>query len=235
MNAEKYQQQRKMTFRKFKQVSRNEDDKNAEEKIHKIVTDIEKDNENMISLPKERKGSDEFVKSLEGLDEAALRELENKIIDESDEYQKSLNEKMFALPAKGYNEMAKAVHLLLNKQTSQWQYTLGLVTMYEFWDENKRPKEVNYPTLDGTLRTLGSLSFTGYDEWKAVLTINNYFEPMRAKYVELTNQIYFNAEKHNAVMDKLKIYDPNIPTVDVDPDGRAKISEGGGNMPDPMS
>ena len=75
---------------------------------------------------------DEFVKSLEGLDEAALRELETKIIDESDEYQKSLNEKMFALPAKGYNEMAKAVHLLLNKQTSQWQYTLGLVTMYEF-------------------------------------------------------------------------------------------------------
>ena len=60
MNAEKYQQQRKMTFRKFKQVSRNEDDKNAEEKIHKIVTDIEKDNENMISLPKERKGSDEI-------------------------------------------------------------------------------------------------------------------------------------------------------------------------------
>ena len=178
---------------------------------------------------------DEFVKSLEGLDEAALRELENKIIDESDEYQKSLNEKMFALPAKGYNDVAKAIHLLLNKQTSQWQYTLGLVTMYEFWDEKKRPKEVNYPTLDGTLRTLGSLSFTGYDEWKAVLTINNYFEPMRAKYVELTNQIYFNAEKHNAVMDKLKVYDPNIPTVDVDPDGRAKISEGGGNMPDPMS
>ena len=61
MNADKYQMQRKMTFRKFKQMKRNEDDnKNTEEKIHKIVTDIEKDNENMISLPKERKGSDEI-------------------------------------------------------------------------------------------------------------------------------------------------------------------------------
>ena len=61
INADKYQQQRKNTFRKFqKQVSTNEDNKNAEEKIHKIVTDIEKDNENMISLPKERKGSDEL-------------------------------------------------------------------------------------------------------------------------------------------------------------------------------
>ena len=136
---------------------------------------------------------------------------------------------MFSLPTKGYDELAKAIHLLLNKQTSQWQYTLGLVTMYEFWDEKKHPKEVNYPTLDGTLRTLGSMSFTGYDEWKAVITINNYFEPMRAKYVELTNEIYFNAEKHNAVMDKLKVYDPNIPTVDVGPDGGAKISEGEGN------
>ena len=174
---------------------------------------------------------DEFVKSLEGLDEAALRELETKIIDESDEYQKSLNEQMFALPAKGYDELAKAIHLLLNKQTSQWQYTLGLVTMYEFCDEKKRPKEVNYPTLDGTLRTLGSMSFTGYDEWKAVITINNYFEPMRARYVELTNEIYFNAEKHNAVMDKLKVYDPNIPTVDVGQDAGARISEGDENAP----
>ena len=87
---------------------------------------------------------DEFVKSLEGLDEAALRELETKIINESDEYQKSLNGQMFSLPTKGYDELAKAIHLLLNKQTSQWQYTLGLVTMYEFWDEKKHPKEVSY-------------------------------------------------------------------------------------------
>lgn len=177
---------------------------------------------------------DEFVKSLEGLDEKALREMEQKVIEESDEFQKNLNTTMFALPSKDYENVAKAIHKLLDKQTSQWQYTLGLVTMYEFWDENKRPKEVNYPTLDGTLRTLGALSFTGYDEWKAVITINDYFEPMRKKYVDLTNEIYFNAEKHNAVMDKLKVFDPNIPTVDVGPDGGARVSEGS-QMPEPMS
>lgn len=177
---------------------------------------------------------DEFVKSLEGLDEKALREMEQKVIEESDEFQKNLNTTMFALPSKDYENVAKAIHKLLDKQTSQWQYTLGLVTMYEFWDEKKRPKEVNYPTLDGTLRTLGALSFTGYDEWKAVITINDYFEPMRKKYVDLTNEIYFNAEKHNAVMDKLKVFDPNIPTVDVGPDGGARVSEGS-QMPEPMS
>lgn len=95
--------------------------------------------------------------------------------------------------------------------------------MYEFWDEDKRPKEVNYPTLDGTLRTLGSLTFTGYEEWKAVLTINDYFEDIREKYVEATNVIYLNAEKHNVVMDKLKIYDENIPTCTVGEDGGARI------------
>ena len=177
---------------------------------------------------------DEFVKSLEGLDEKALREMEQKVIEESDKFQKNLNTTMFALPSKDYENVAKAIHKLLDKQTSQWQYTLGLVTMYEFWDEKKRPKEVNYPTLDGTLRTLGALSFTGYDEWKAVITINDYFEPMRKKYVELTNEIYFNAEKHNAVMDKLKVFDPNIPTVDVGADGGARVSEGS-QMPEPMS
>lgn len=177
---------------------------------------------------------DEFVKSLEGLDEKALREMEQKVIEESDEFQKNLNTTMFALPSKDYENVAKAIHKLLDKQTSQWQYTLGLVTMYEFWDEKKRPKEVNYPTLDGTLRTLGALSFTGYDEWKAVITINDYFEPMRKKYVELTNEIYFNAEKHNAVMDKLKVFDPNIPTVDVGPDGEARVVEDS-QIPEPMS
>ena len=177
---------------------------------------------------------DEFVKSLEGLDEKALREMEQKVIEESDKFQKNLNTTMFALPSKDYENVAKAIHKLLDKQTSQWQYTLGLVTMYEFWDEKKRPKEVNYPTLDGTLRTLGALSFTGYDEWKAVITINDYFEPMRKKYVDLTNEIYFNAEKHNAIMDKLKVFDPNIPTVDVGTDGGARVSEGS-QMPEPMS
>lgn len=177
---------------------------------------------------------DEFVKSLEGLDEKALREMEQKVIEESDKFQKNLNTTMFALPSKDYENVAKAIHKLLDKQTSQWQYTLGLVTMYEFWDEKKRPKEVNYPTLDGTLRTLGALSFTGYDEWKAVITINDYFEPMHKKYVDLTNEIYFNAEKHNAVMDKLKVFDPNIPTVDVGPDGGARVNEGS-QMPEPMS
>lgn len=177
---------------------------------------------------------DEFVKSLESLDEKALREMEQKVIEESDEFQKNLNTTMFALPSKDYENVAKAIHKLLDKQTSQWQYTLGLVTMYEFWDEKKRPKEVNYPTLDGTLRTLGALSFTGYDEWKAVITINDYFEPMRKKYVDLTNEIYFNAEKHNAIMDKLKVFDPNIPTVDVGPDGGARVIEDS-QMPEPMS
>lgn len=164
-----------------------------------------------------------FVKTLDGKTEAELREIEEQIIKESDEYQQKLNTTMFALPAKGYTEVAKAIHMLLDKQTVQWQYTLGIVTMYEFWDEEKRPKEVNYPTLDGTLRTLGALSFTGYPEWKAVLTINDYFEEIREKYVEATNIIYLNAEKHNAVMDKLKIYDENIPTCSVGEDGGARI------------
>lgn len=168
---------------------------------------------------------DEFVKSLEDKTEAELRELEQQVIKESDEYQTNLNTMMFDLPSKDYAEVAKSIHLLLNKHTAQWQYTLGLVTMYEFWDEVKRPKEVNYPTLDGTLRTLGQLSFTGYDEWKAVITINNYFEPMRPKYVDATNLIYLNAEKHNAVMDKLKIYDPTVPNVSVGEDGGVRLEE----------
>jgi hypothetical protein len=166
---------------------------------------------------------DEFVKTLDGKTEAELREIEQTIINEAEEYQKSLNTTMFALPAKNYKNVATSIHRLLDKQTVQWQYTLGLITMYEFWDEDHRPKEVNYPTLDGTLRTLGGLTFTGYREWKDVVTINEYFEPLRKQYVDVTNEVYLNAEKHNAVMDKLKIYDPDIPNCTVGEDGGARV------------
>lgn len=168
---------------------------------------------------------DEFVKTLEGLDEAQLRELEQKVIADAEAFEKSLATKMFKLPKKGYEEVATAIQMLLNKQTVQFAYTKGLQVMYEAWDPKNYSSEVNYPTLDSTLRTINQLQFTGYNEWKAATTINDYFTPIQEEYIDLTTTIYLHAEKHNAVMDKLKLFDSTIPNLTVGEDGGARLEE----------
>jgi hypothetical protein len=82
-----------------------------------------------------------------------------------------------------------------------------MITMYEFWGP-LNPKTVGYPMFDGTLRTLGELKFTGYNEWKKVIQINDYFKDLRDEYQELTQEIWDNASKHSILCDRIQILDP---------------------------
>lgn len=148
-----------------------------------------------------------FEATLTGMDGEALKNLEQEIIKEADEVEKKVRSKVYKLPKKNQDEVAKAIRMLLNKQTIQWQYTLGFVNMYEFWTGTQ--KEVNYDNLDSTLRTLGQLQFTGYDEWKAVTLINDYFAAIRDEYADDTQEIFFIAEKHNSVMNAMDKLNPD--------------------------
>ena len=107
-----------------------------------------------------------------------------------------------------YKEAAEAIRYLLNKQSVQWQYALTYVAMFDFWDPEKQPKEVAYAMLDSTLRTLGQLQFTGYNEWCAVIAINKYFEAVQEDYVNVTESVYDVASKHNVVMEAMELNKP---------------------------
>ena len=89
-------------------------------------------------------------------------------------------------------------------ETVQWQYTLGLVGLYDFWNPEKKSKKIPYAQLDAILRTLGQMQFTGYTEWAAVVAINKYFEPLHNAYVDATEKTYDIASKHQAVMQKME-------------------------------
>jgi hypothetical protein len=104
------------------------------------------------------------------------------------------------LPKENYKEVAEGIRMLLNKQTVQWQYTLGLVSIYDFWNPEKMTKKIPFAQLDAVLRTLGQMQFTGYNEWAAVIAINKYFEPLHNDYVEATEATYDIASKHQIVM-----------------------------------
>lgn len=151
--------------------------------------------------------TEDFKKTLDGKSLEELKKIEQKVITECDTIDKEVTETNFDMPAENYAEVAKAIKHFLDKQTVQWQYTLSMVAMYDFW-KDECPKTIPYAQLDSVLRTIGNMQFTGYDEWAMVVAINKYFEPLRAKYTEVTQRVYDAASKHQMVMEALGLVQP---------------------------
>lgn len=165
----------------------------------------------MVDQVEKQKQLKKFEDSLKGKTIDELKKLEQEIIEEAEKIDKEVQEQTFKLPKENYDIVSSSIHMLLNKKTVQWQFTLGMVAMYDFWDEKKKPATIQYPMLDGTLRALGELSFTGYSEWSAVVAINKYFDPIREEYIKATEKVYDIASKHNAVMDAIQKNTPITP------------------------
>ena len=150
---------------------------------------------------------EDFKKSLEGKTLPELQEIEKQIVAEADKIDKEISETTFDLPKENYETVADAIKYFLNKQTVQWQYTLGMVGMYDFWD-GKHQTKIPYAQLDSILRTLGGMQFTGYEEWAKVIAINKFFEGLREQYVEVTQKAYDVATRHQMLMDAMGLNTP---------------------------
>ena len=157
---------------------------------------------------KKRQQIEEFSKKLREMSVEELKKLEQEVIKEAEDTDKKVSETEFVLPTENYAHVAGAIQKLLDKQTVEWRFTLGLVSMHDFWDPANYPGKTKYPMLDATLRTLGEMQYSGYNEWAMVVAINKYFESLHAKYVETTETVYDVASKHNAILDELKLREP---------------------------
>ena len=145
-----------------------------------------------------------FQKSLEGLTKEELEAKEQEIIKEADKVNKEVVETKFDLPKDNYMITCNAIRMLLETKIEvQWQYAKAMLEMYDFWNPEDRQDTIVFGALDATLRQLGQLKFKGHDEWHAVVPINEYFEPIRQKYIETSQKIYDVADKHNAIMQEL--------------------------------
>lgn len=147
--------------------------------------------------------SQKFVKSLQGLTKEQLEAKEQELIKEADKVNNDVINAKFDLKQDGYAEACYAIRFILSHVEVQWQYAKAMTEMYDFWDGTKKPDYVNFGMLDTTLRQLGQLKFTGYEEWKAVVDINSYFESIKDKYIETSQKIYDVADKHQAIMQEL--------------------------------
>lgn len=161
-----------------------------------------------MDIKKKQQQLKEISASLKDLTLEQLEEREQEIIKKADANDEAVAKKEFKLPTENYKVVAEAIQKFLNKKTVEWQFTLGLLSMYEFWDPAKHSKTITYPMLDATLRTLGELKFTGYEEWAAVIAINKYFEALRKDYEDVTETIYDIANEHNAIIDELSLRKP---------------------------
>ena len=157
-----------------------------------------------MNLEEKQKMLKDYENSLNGKTFEELEKIESQLIAEADENDQRVSKTEFDLPKENYKEVATSIRKLLNKQTVQWQYTLGLVGLYDFWNPEKKSKKIPYAQLDAILRTLGGMQFTGYEEWAAVVAINKYFEPLHNAYVDATEKTYDIASKHQAVMQKME-------------------------------
>ena len=159
----------------------------------------------MDKLKEKQKALAKFEKTLEKKSVEELLELEQELIKEADKNGENLGKLEFDMPEDNYYTVADAIRYFLNKETVEWQYTLGLVSMYDFWDPNKRPEKIPYPHLDSILRTLGSMRFTGYNEWSMVVAVNKFFEPLTKAYTAATDETYNIAAKHDAVIKAIEL------------------------------
>ena len=156
--------------------------------------------------PEERvKARSEFKASLANMTKDELDALAAKLTEESKETDTKVANLNYTLENKGQKAAWDAIKTFLDKQSVKWNYALGLITLYEFFDKSQ--KEISFAMLDTILRLLGSLEYKGYVEWKMVTTINDYFTPIAADYRDVTDQIYDVAERYALVDSQLKMFE----------------------------
>ena len=156
--------------------------------------------------PEERiKELSDFKKSLVEMTEEQLRDLAAKLIEESKELDARVSQTEYKLATKGQKDAFEAIKYFLNTQKVKWNYALGIITIYEYFDQAQ--KNITFAMLDTVLRLLGSLEFTGYDEWKKVSLVNDYFTPVAQDYRDLTDEIYNIGERYAAVDGQLKMFE----------------------------
>ena len=147
-----------------------------------------------------------FRETLKDKTKEELEKLEQEVIAEADKHTEARNNKKFTLPSKNYKEAAESIRMSLDTISVQWQYAMVLKALYDFFDPEKKPADILYPMLDSLLRQLTNANLKGHEQWSAVVTISEYFEPIREEYAETAAEIYVDAEKHNVIVNQLQLF-----------------------------
>lgn len=171
-----------------------------------------KNNEIQSTLEKELKEAQDKVQQIQTVEEAL--EIEKELVKVINDYDHSLDERKYQLPekcewdGKSYkkSEVAKKVLYFLNKNTVEWQYTLGLYQTYKLWLGD--PSEIHYRHYDSTLRLLNQVKFTGNQEWTDILIVNEFMSSCHHDYTADTAWYLFLSNVHSAIISRAEALKP---------------------------
>lgn len=149
-----------------------------------------------------------------------LVQLENELMKEHDEFQSTLRQTNYKLPdsVEFENEthkkkvVADNIAHFLNKQEVEWSYTLGLYQLVKLW--RNIGEEIPYDAYDSTLRILNQTKFKGFNEWRDILVANEYLSACHFEYAKDTSYMIYLANKHNIIMDRMKLVSPTPEAVE---------------------
>lgn len=150
-------------------------------------------------------------------EEQELLDLEKELMKEHDETQKALKETVYELKdsvmfdGKEFKKsrIADNIAYFLNKHEVEWSYTLGMYQLVQLW-RSANLTQISYEAYDSTLRLLNQTKFKGYGEWEDILAVNEYLSSCHEAYVKDTSYLIFIAQKHNTILDRLKLVSPDV-------------------------
>ena len=158
----------------------------------------------------------EFTESLKQIDDIdKLKEMEQDVIKEIDANGEETAKKKYKLPEQTtfrgttYNRSKVGGYVgdLLDGQEVNWQMTLGLFDIIDFWkkvaNDKNNVSEIPYQLYDATLRFLGQRTYKGYETIRKVLVVSSIFSESRDEYLSDLSLTYFLANKHNAILTRM--------------------------------
>ena len=169
-------------------------------------------------LERYSKEVEEYTTSIEKMSVEELKAQEAELIPVMDAWDKELKSKEYSLSDvitwQGHTytraQIGNKIIAILRKFECEYKYTLGMWQMADWWSNTK--SSIDFSTLDSTLRVLGNpaIKYKGPSEWENILIINAYFETCNDAYQKDTLKTYMLADKHNAILDALKLNTPVV-------------------------
>lgn len=104
--------------------------------------------------------------------------------------------------------VCKQVAEMIENNEVEWSYTLGLYDLSKLW--RAAPEVIQYHAYDSTLRILGGMKYKGRDQWRKILTINNFLGSCHEEYMRDTAYMLYLSNLHNVVIDALKKFNPEV-------------------------
>jgi hypothetical protein len=144
-----------------------------------------------------------------------LKELEKEILEEQDKFNDYVKTIEYEIPRDltwdntkySRNEIYSKIIYFLNKNEVQFAYTLGLYELIKFW-KNFSNDKISYGAFDSTLRLLEQVKFKGFEEYRDILAINEFFKPMHEGYtIDISRSIYL-AQVHNEIISRMELITP---------------------------